>query len=87
MTATERQAFAAYQQFYAATNNPVPNTTYAVNNIYLDGVRIAAMIPTGQARFQSPPRDAPPSQRPASRTNSLASILRELAHEALKFLG
>jgi RHS repeat-associated protein len=29
----------------------IPNTEYAVNNIYLDGVRVAAMVPTGQARW------------------------------------
>ncbi len=29
----------------------IPNTTYSVNNIYLDGVRIAAVIPSGDARY------------------------------------
>ncbi len=29
----------------------VPNSVYSVNNIYLDGVRIAAVIPSGDARY------------------------------------
>lgn len=29
----------------------IANTTYSVNNIYLDGVRIASVVPTGQARY------------------------------------
>ncbi len=29
----------------------IPDTTYAVNNIYLDGVRIAAVIPSGDAQY------------------------------------
>jgi len=33
------------------SNNPIPNTDYAVNNIFLNGVRIAAMVSTGQARW------------------------------------
>jgi RHS repeat-associated protein len=33
------------------TGNIISNTTYAVNNIFLDGVRIAAVVPTGHARY------------------------------------
>ena len=31
--------------------NTIANTAYAVNNIFLDGVRIAAVVPTGHARY------------------------------------
>lgn len=34
-----------------ASGNVITNTTYAVNNIFLDGVRIAAVVPTGHARY------------------------------------
>lgn len=47
---TPNKYFAVERQKDLA-NNPVPNTEYAVNNIFLDGVRIAAMVPTGQARW------------------------------------
>lgn len=47
---TPNKYFAIERQKDAA-NNPAPNTAYAVNNVFLDGVRIAAMIPSGQARW------------------------------------
>lgn len=47
---TPNKYFAVERQKDLA-NNPVPNTEYAVNNVFLDGVRIAAVVPTGQARW------------------------------------
>jgi RHS repeat-associated protein len=47
---TPNKYFAVERQKDLA-NNPVPNTEYAVNNVFLDGVRIAAVIPSGAARW------------------------------------
>lgn len=33
------------------SGNVINNTTYSINNIYFDGVRVASVIPTGQARY------------------------------------
>jgi RHS repeat-associated protein len=34
-----------------STGSELPNSVYSVNNIYLEGVRIAAVIPSGDARY------------------------------------
>jgi len=54
----DRQVEVLYPSMYfglekhrTTAGTEIPNTTYAVNNIYLDGVRIAAVIPNGDARY------------------------------------